>query len=65
MAGDLASFRKYYEDFLALWKDADSDLPVYKQAKAKYARVAQVPSKLSSFPESLRGLGHQRPAYQA
>jgi len=44
MAGDLASARKSYEDFLALWKDADSDLPVYKQAKAEYARLAASPA---------------------
>jgi eukaryotic-like serine/threonine-protein kinase len=28
-----------YKDFLALWKDADSDIPVYKQAKAEYAKL--------------------------
>jgi hypothetical protein len=30
--------RKSYEDFLTLWKDADPDIPIYKQAKAEYAR---------------------------
>jgi len=44
MAGDLAAARKSYEDFLALWKDGDSDLPVYKQAKAEYARLAASPA---------------------
>ena len=29
--------RKSYEDFLALWKNADPDLPIYKEAKAEYA----------------------------
>jgi tetratricopeptide (TPR) repeat protein len=29
--------RKSYEDFLALWKNADSDLPIYWEAKAEYA----------------------------
>jgi hypothetical protein len=28
-----------YRDFLALWKEADPDIPVYKQAKAEYARL--------------------------
>ena len=28
-----------YKDFLALWKDADSDIPIYKQAKAEYAKL--------------------------
>jgi tetratricopeptide (TPR) repeat protein len=28
-----------YQDFLALWRDADPDLPVLKQAKAEYAKL--------------------------
>jgi tetratricopeptide (TPR) repeat protein len=28
-----------YKDFLTLWKDADSDIPVFKQAQAEYARL--------------------------
>ena len=28
-----------YRDFLALWKEADPDIPVYKQAKAEYTRL--------------------------
>jgi eukaryotic-like serine/threonine-protein kinase len=28
-----------YKDFLALWKDADPDIPILKQAKAEYARL--------------------------
>ncbi|MGA7925501.1 MAG: protein kinase [Candidatus Sulfotelmatobacter sp.] len=28
-----------YKDFLALWKDADPDIPILKQAKAEYAKV--------------------------
>ena len=35
--GDTAAARKSYQDFLALWKDADPDIPIYKQAKAEYA----------------------------
>jgi hypothetical protein len=27
-----------YKDFLTLWKDADSDIPILKEAKAEYAR---------------------------
>jgi hypothetical protein len=37
--GDKAAARKSYQDFLTLWKDADLDIPVYKQAKAKYAKL--------------------------
>jgi len=28
-----------YEDFLALWKNADPDIPILKQAKAEYTRL--------------------------
>ena len=28
-----------YKSFLALWKDADPDIPIYKQAKAEYAKL--------------------------
>jgi hypothetical protein len=28
-----------YEDFFALWKDAEPDIPILKQAKAEYARL--------------------------
>ena len=28
-----------YKDFLALWKDADSDVPILKEAKAEYAKL--------------------------
>jgi len=27
-----------YKDFLTLWKDADPDIPILKQAKAEYAK---------------------------
>ena len=27
------------QDFLALWKDADPDIPILKQAKAEYAKL--------------------------
>ncbi len=39
MMGDTAAARKSYRDFLTLWKDADPDIPIYKQAKAEYARL--------------------------
>ena len=39
MMGDQALARKSYEDFLTLWKDADSDIPIYRQAKAEYAKL--------------------------
>jgi eukaryotic-like serine/threonine-protein kinase len=28
-----------YKDFLTLWKDADPDIPILKQAKAEYSKL--------------------------
>jgi eukaryotic-like serine/threonine-protein kinase len=28
-----------YQDFVTLWKDADPDIPILKQAKAEYAKL--------------------------
>jgi hypothetical protein len=39
MMGNQAAAGKSYEDFLTLWKDADSDIPIYQQAKAEYAKL--------------------------
>ena len=39
LAGDDAAARRSYEEFLALWSDADPDVPVYQQAKAEYAAL--------------------------
>jgi tetratricopeptide (TPR) repeat protein/tRNA A-37 threonylcarbamoyl transferase component Bud32 len=39
LAGDKEKSRKAYQDFLALWKDADPDIPVLQQAKAEYAKL--------------------------
>ncbi len=39
LSGDTADARTAYQDFLALWKDADPDLPVLKEAKAEYAKL--------------------------
>ena len=37
--GDLSASRRAYQDLLALWTDADADLPVLEQAKAEYERL--------------------------
>jgi len=34
-----AKARKEYQDFLALWKDADPDIPILALAKAEYAKL--------------------------
>jgi tetratricopeptide (TPR) repeat protein len=39
LQGDSQKSRNAYQDFFALWKDADPDLPILKEAKAEYARL--------------------------
>jgi len=39
LSGDNAGARAAYQDFFALWKDADPDVPVLKEAKAEYAKL--------------------------
>jgi eukaryotic-like serine/threonine-protein kinase len=39
MQGDTAKAKTAYQHFLALWKDADPDIPVLKEAKAEYAKL--------------------------
>ncbi len=39
LSGNNAKARTNYQDFLALWKDADASLPVLQQAKAEYAKL--------------------------
>src|ERR1035437_194767 len=39
MQGDTAKARTAYQDFLTLWKDADPDIPILKEAKAEYAKL--------------------------
>jgi len=39
MSGDTAKAKAAYQDFLTLWKDADPDIPILKQAKAEYAKL--------------------------
>jgi tetratricopeptide (TPR) repeat protein len=41
LAGDTAKARAAYQDFLTFWKDADAEIPIFKQAKAEYAKLGQ------------------------
>jgi serine/threonine protein kinase/tetratricopeptide (TPR) repeat protein len=39
VSGDITKAKNAYRDFLALWKDADRDIPVLKQANTEYAKL--------------------------
>jgi serine/threonine protein kinase/tetratricopeptide (TPR) repeat protein len=45
LEGDVAGGRGEYEKLFALWKDADEDLPVLKQARLEYSKLPQQSSK--------------------
>jgi len=40
LSGDKAAARQAYEQFLALWSDADADLPVLREAKREHENLA-------------------------
>jgi len=39
MQGDTGKARTGYQEFLTIWKDADPDIPILKEAKAEYAKL--------------------------
>jgi eukaryotic-like serine/threonine-protein kinase len=39
MAGDTAKAKAAYQEFFTLWKDADPDIPILKEAKAEFAKL--------------------------
>ncbi len=39
LAGQTPQTSTAYQDFLALWKNADPDIPILKQAKEEYAKL--------------------------
>ena len=39
ISGDAVKAKAAYQDFFTLWKDADPDVPILKQAKAEYAKL--------------------------
>jgi hypothetical protein len=39
LAGNNARAKTAYQDFFALWKNADTDLPILQRAKTEYAKL--------------------------
>jgi tetratricopeptide (TPR) repeat protein len=52
LQGDTSSARAAYEEFLALWKDADPDVPILNQAKAEYQELRGTARVLSKKTNS-------------
>jgi GTP cyclohydrolase III len=42
MTGDTTKAKAAYKDFLTLWKNADPDIPILKEAKAEYGKLQSV-----------------------
>jgi tetratricopeptide (TPR) repeat protein len=45
VSGNISQARARYEDFLALWKDADPDIPIFREARAELVRITPSPNK--------------------
>ena len=41
LSGDLVKAKKAYDDLFTLWKDADADVPVIKQARAEFDKLSR------------------------
>jgi hypothetical protein len=39
MSGDTTRAKAAYQEFLALWKNADVNIPILRQARAEYAKL--------------------------
>ena len=39
LSGDTVKAKRAYDDLLTLWKDADPDIPMLREARAEYARL--------------------------
>jgi tetratricopeptide (TPR) repeat protein len=39
LSGDKAKAKTVYQDFLTLWKEADGDIPILKQANVEFAKL--------------------------
>jgi hypothetical protein len=39
LQGETTKSRAAYQDFLTLWKTADPDIPILKEAKAEYSKL--------------------------
>ena len=38
-SGDKTKAKAAYQDFLTLWKDADADIPIFKEAQSEYSNL--------------------------
>jgi tetratricopeptide (TPR) repeat protein len=50
MQGKREDSRKVYDEFFTMWKDADPDIPILRQAKAEYKKLTATASAAASAP---------------
>jgi eukaryotic-like serine/threonine-protein kinase len=65
LLGQRAAALKSYEQFLALWKTADWDLPVYRQAKEEYASLRAARSAAGEESRHLTLKRKEKTSYKA
>ena len=59
-AGEMDKSLKAYELFLTIWKEADSDIPIYRQAKMEYAQMRRTRDAASTPRMVIAGGGGPR-----
>ena len=59
LSGDTVKARSAYNDLLTLWKDADPDVPVLKEARAEYARLPQAAHSFTGRSDRTSRAGHR------
>jgi hypothetical protein len=40
MAGSVSEAREEYKNFFALWKDADEDIPILREARSEFTSIS-------------------------
>ena len=65
LAGDAATARKAFQDFFALWKDADQDLRILIEARSDYAALRSATPPTSPRPARSGQTGHDHGRFSA
>ena len=58
MQGEASQARTAYQDFFTLWKGADADIPILKQAHLEYLKLQQLEKPAASLADASRVSNH-------
>lgn len=59
LSGATSKAKKAFQDFFELWKDADPDLPILRQARAEYVKLQQETVKVESIRSAILSIAQQ------